>query len=234
MNPIAILQHNDVAPAFFLADAIAAAGLEAETVRLYDGDRLPDLDDVAAVVSLGGAMGAYQEAEYPFLVAEKELLRRAVARNMPVLGICLGCQMLADALGGRAYKAPEMEVEFAPLQLTTAGATDAVVGTLAEPVLSFHGDTWDPPPGAEVLARNGRYPHAFRVGTALGIQPHPEVSSAVVYTWVEHFGSAQLAAAGVDPRPMLAAMAAADRANEERAARLFGAWLEEVVTVASS
>lgn len=228
MKPIAILEHTKEAPAHYLSDAIAAAGLASVVIRLYDGQPLPDLDDVAAVVSLGGAMGAYDEAEYPFLAPEKRLLRDAVAREIPVLGICLGCQLLADALGGRAYAAPEMEVEFGPLQLAAAAAGDRVVETLAEPVLSFHGDTWDAPPGAEVLASSDRFPHAFRLGSALGVQSHPEVSSAVVRTWVERFGRAKLEEAGVDANDLLALMAAGDRASEERAARLFGAWLDEV------
>ena len=232
MKPIAILEHSKEAPAFFLDDAIVAAGLERKVIRLYDGEALPNLDEIAAVVSLGGAMGAYDEEDFPFLVAEKELLRAAVDRGLPVLGICLGCQLLADALGGSAYAAPEMEVVFGPLDLEPAGADDPVVKTLAEPVLSFHGDTWDPPPGAVVLAKTNRYPHAFRLGSALGVQPHPEVSSAVVQTWVEGFGRDKLDESGVDADAMLRAMAAGDEANEERAARLFGSWLEEVQAAA--
>lgn len=233
MKPIAILEHSKEAPAFFLGDAIAAAGLSSATFQLHNGDSLPDLDDVLAVVSLGGVMGAYDETDFPFLAAEKELLREAVLRELPVLGICLGCQLLADALGGSAYPASTMEVEFGPLQLSATGATDRVVRTLAEPVISFHGDTWDAPPGAEVLASSDRYPHAFRLGSALGVQPHPEVSSAVVQTWVEGFGRAKLEASGVDADAVLRMMAAGDDANEERAQRLFAAWLDEVIAATS-
>jgi GMP synthase (glutamine-hydrolysing) len=229
VKPIAILEHSKLAPAHFLDDAITAAGLDRVVIKLYDGEPLPDLAAVRAVVSLGGPMGAYDETEFPFLVAEKELLREAVGQGMPVLGICLGCQMLATALGGSAYAAPLMEVEFGPLQVSAAGVGDAVVETLAEPVLSFHGDTWDPPPGAEILAMSDRFPHAFRLGSALGIQPHPEVSSAIVRTWVEGFGRAKLEKYGVNAATMLEMMAAGDAANQERAARLFGAWLAEVV-----
>lgn len=229
MKPIAVLEHSKEAPAHFLGAAIDSAGLPWTVIKLHEGGSLPDLDEIGALVSLGGAMGAYDEAEYPFLVAEKELLRRAVAREMPVLGICLGCQMLADALGGSAYTADEMEVEFGPLQLTPAGSTDRVAQTLSEPVLSFHGDTWDPPPDAEILVTSNRYPHAFRLGSALGVQSHPEASSDLVRHWVEGFGRAKLEASGVDADAMLEAMAAGDRASEERASRLFGAWLDEVV-----
>lgn len=231
MKEIAILEHSKEAPPLFLGDAIDAAGLPSVVIRLHQGEPLPDLDDVAAVVSLGGAMGAYDEADYAFLAPEKELLREAVRRGIPVLGICLGCQLLADALGGSAYAAPSMEVEFGPLQVAAQGEADCVVRTLAEPVLSFHGDTWDPPPDAEVLASSDRFPHAFRLGSALGVQSHPEVSSTVVRTWVQRVGRARLEESGVDADAMLELMAAGDAANAERAARLFGAWLDEVVAV---
>jgi GMP synthase (glutamine-hydrolysing) len=173
-------------------------------------------------------MGAYEESEHGFLAPEKELLRHAVAGNVPVLGICLGCQLLADALGGRAYAAGEMEVMFAPLQLIGPGNADPVVRMLAEPVLSFHGDTWDPPPGSTVLAVSARFPHAFRLGSALGIQPHPEISSSIARRWFARFSEEKLEASGVDRDTVLAEMAAAEAANAERGTRLFAAWLAEI------
>ncbi len=236
MKPIAILEHDAIAPAGHLGDAIEDAGLPSIVIRLHAGDELPDLDTVSGVVSLGGPMGAYDEDKHDFIAPEKELLRQAVAREIPVLGICLGCQMLADALGGKAYPSDEMEVEFAPLKVTPAGRDDPVVSTLAEPVLSFHGDTWDPPPGAEVLASSGRFPHAFRLGSAVAVQPHPEVSAAMVRQWVAGFGRAKLEESGIDPDGVLRLLADGDIQNAERAHRMFSAWLDEVVsaeTVAS-
>lgn len=217
------------APAGFLGDAITRAKLPSIVVRLYQGAPLPGLDSVSALVSLGGVMGAYDEDDHEFLAPEKELMRRAVARGIPILGICLGCQMLADALGGSAYPAADLEVEFAALELVGGAAADPVVNTLAEPVLFFHGDTWDPPPGAEVLAISPRYPHAFRLGSAVGIQPHPEVSSAVVRDWVAGFGRSRLENSGIDAAKVLDRMADGDVQSEARAHRLFGAWLDEVL-----
>lgn len=233
VNPIVILEHSPEAPAGFLADAIDLAGIPSVTVRLHVGDPLPDLAGVSALVSLGGAMGAYDEDEYDFLAPEKELMRTAVACGVPILGICLGCQMLADALGGSAYPATELEVDFAPLELVGSGPVDQVLKTLAEPVLFFHGDTWDPPPGAEVLAENSRYPHAFRLGSAVGIQPHPEVSSHVVRNWVVGFGRSKLDESGIDADEVLDRMADSDTENEARALVMFGAWLDEVVATES-
>ncbi|MDJ0952675.1 MAG: type 1 glutamine amidotransferase [Acidimicrobiia bacterium] len=230
IDPIAILEHSPQVPPGYLGDAIAATRLPTVRVRLYDGDALPNLDAVAAVVSLGGVMGAYEEEAHPFLVAEKQFLRKAVARGVRVLGICLGCQLLADALGGRAFKADAVEVEFVGLETSGAATDDPVLSTLATPVVSFHQDTWEPPPGADVLVRSARFPHAFRLGSALAIQSHPEASPEMVADWVASFGRDRLLAAGVDPEAFLEDVRAASTANEARAAALFTAWLAEVTT----
>lgn len=234
MKPIAILEHSAAAPAGYLADAISKAELDGVVIRLHEGAGLPELDQVAAVVSLGGAMGAYEEDEYGFLAPEKELLRQAVAANIPVLGICLGCQMLADALGGRAYRADGIEAQFAALDIAADAGDDPILGLLAEPVVSIHGDTWEPPPGAAMLVTSNRFPHAFRIGSAVAIQSHPEVSAAVVADWIDGFGRDRFAAAGVDPDQLVAEIAAGDAQNRDRAARLFGAWLDEVFAANAS
>lgn len=232
MKPIAIMQHNAEVPPGYLADAIEEAQLPSVIVRLDLGQPLPDLDAVSGLVSLGGIMGAYEEDQHEFLAAEKELLRQAVARDVPVLGICLGCQLLADALGGSAFKADSHEVEFGPLQVAPSGVDDPVIAPLSSAVLSFHGDTWEAPPGADVLARSGRYPHAFRLGSAVGVQAHPEASTEIARTWVERYGREKLRAEGVDPDRLLADMDAAAGTSASRAVAMFTAWSKEVVEAA--
>ncbi|MDJ0924609.1 MAG: type 1 glutamine amidotransferase [Acidimicrobiia bacterium] len=229
MKPIAVLQHNEEAPPGYLGDAISAKGLSSVVCRLFAGDPLPQLEAVSAVVVLGGSMGAYEEQGHPYLVAEKKLIREAVKRDIPILGICLGSQLLADALGGRAYRARERVVGFFAIDVAPAAKGDPVIAALEEPVLSFHGDTFDLPAGTEMLASHGDYPHAFRHGSALAIQSHPEVSSTIVQEWVGLLGRDRLIAEGIDPDAVLADMAAAEAANARRAAAMFSAWLEEVV-----
>ncbi|MBT8197226.1 MAG: type 1 glutamine amidotransferase [Acidimicrobiia bacterium] len=222
-----ILQHNDTVPPGYLGDAIARAGVETTVVDLWAGDPVPSHEGWAGIVSLGGLMGAYDDEEYPWLTTEKAMLRAAVTAGVPVLGICLGCQVLADALGGRAYKAADTEIAFAPVDLTAAGAADPVVGRMTGSVLTWHQDTWDPPPGAEVLATSDRYPQAFRLGSALGLQPHPEAGEEIATGWAsEPKGAAMLDRVGVIADELLAAIRASN--PEPMAARLFDAWLAEV------
>lgn len=227
---ILVLRNDATAPAGLLGTVLDERRIRWHSVALDAGEPLPRLDGVAGLVALGGGMGAYEEARYPYLAGEKALLRQAVEQGIPVLGVCLGSQLLADALGGRAHRADVPEFRFAPVELTAAGRRDAVASTLAgRPVLRMHRDTWDPPPGAEVLAVGGGFRQVFRRGVALGVQPHPEVTPGVVASWLALPGDQDLArAAGVDPETVVAAMRA-DAAGVEATARaFFGAWLEEV------
>lgn len=226
--PVLVLRHDDDAGPGYLGDALAAAGLEIVVVEPEAGEPLPGLSGWSAVVALGGSMGAYEEGAYPWLAAEKRLLAGAVAAQVPTLGICLGCQVLADALGGRAYLGTGREVGLLSLELTASGRADPVVRHLDAPVAVSHGDTWDLPPGATLLAQSNRYRHAFRRGSALGLQPHPEVSPEPFARWTRSKPADEMARDGIDPEAAIAAVRAGAEAQRAMAARLFGAWVAEV------
>jgi GMP synthase (glutamine-hydrolysing) len=143
-------------------------------------------------VVLGGEMGVGDAARWPHLHATMALIRHAARRAAPVLGICLGAQLAAEALGGRAYPGPAgLEVGWVEVELTPEGRADPVVGALldgdpAAPALVFqwHQDTYDPPPGATLLGSGDRYrQQAFRLGSVVGVQFHPEVDAPTVATW---------------------------------------------------
>lgn len=228
MKPIVVLRNDRSAPAGYLGSALDERGLDWERCELDTGDALPELGEVRALVALGGEMGAYDEDRYPYLAAEKRLLVRAAREGIPVLGLCLGCQLLADALGGRAYRAEVPEVRFATLDMTAAGSVDGTVRHLeGRRVLVFHQDTWDLPPGAEMLATGGGFAQAFRWGSVVGIQPHPEVSPTIVESWIE-WALPTVRAAGTDPKRLIGELHEATAEIEATAAAFFGAWLDEV------
>jgi GMP synthase (glutamine-hydrolysing) len=227
MKPLAVLRNDARVPPGYLAQALERAGATWELVRLDAGDPLPQVDAIAGVVALGGLMGACDGARYPHLEDEKGFLVAAIDADVPVLGICLGSHLLAAALGGGAYLAETPEAVHEPVDLTEAGAADAVLATLAgRPVLRLHQDTWDPPPGATTLARGGGFEQAFRFGSALGIQPHPEVDPEIVAGWLSRDAVRDLVtAAGSDPDDLVWKIAGAREDGAETAARFFDAWL---------
>jgi GMP synthase (glutamine-hydrolysing) len=151
-----------------------------------DDLRAADLAAADLLIVLGGPIGAYEEEVYPFLAAEIALVEQRLARGQPVLGICLGSQLMARALAARVYPGTGKEIGWAPLALTEAGRASplAALGARA-PVLHWHGDTFDLPAGATHLAATDRYRHqAFlwqRHGLAL--QFHIEVGAPGLERW---------------------------------------------------
>ena len=162
-----------------IADIAAERGVIVRTHQLGDGDPLPELDTIQRLVVMGGPMGALDDAEHPFLAQERRLLADAVDHDVPVLGICLGAQLLAAALDARVYPGPEAEIGAGTVNLTPAANDDPVLGVIDTKTLAvfhWHGDTFDLPADAMRLASSERYENqAFRVGTAYGFQFHVEL-----------------------------------------------------------
>jgi GMP synthase (glutamine-hydrolysing) len=160
-------------------------GLDVHTVKPLAGQSLPAHDQVAGAVVMGGTMNVDEVDVHPELASEREWLAEALRRDMPVLGICLGAQLLARALGAevRAGKGPELG--YAPIEVLDPG--DPILGALAPSttVLHWHGDVFDLPGGAEHLARSERAEvQAFRHGNAWGVLFHPESDFALLEAWL--------------------------------------------------
>jgi GMP synthase (glutamine-hydrolysing) len=143
----------------------------------------PDL-----IVVLGGPIGAYDEQQYPFLLDELHLLEHRLSADRPTLGICLGAQLMARALGATVYSGSDKEIGWAPLQLSSAGQTSALQYLAPEqtPVLHWHGDTFELPRQATHLAATEQYQNqAFSWGrTCLGLQFHPEITAVGFERWL--------------------------------------------------
>lgn len=160
-----------------IVDALAARGIHMDISEV--GNIARSLDDYDGLVVMGGPMRATDA----ILAPERELLRTAVAQSMPVLGICLGHQLLALALGGSLQPDASHEIGSGPIVLTE----DSVLGRLGEErdVLHWHGDAVTPPPDARLLARSERCANqAFRMGLALGLQFHLEVDPPLLREWL--------------------------------------------------
>jgi GMP synthase (glutamine-hydrolysing) len=185
-----LLIRNEREDDFGLAPgAFRDEGLDALMVDAWDeAGRWPALEEVSALVVFGGAMNCDQVEAYPFLAWERALLADAVARDVPVLGVCLGAQLLVRAFDRPVFRAPERELGFPEVHLTGAAGMDPVLGALPESVRFFqwHEDAFREPPGATVLAtgRDGSV-QAFRKGPAWAVQFHPEVTAAELRRWFE-------------------------------------------------
>jgi GMP synthase (glutamine-hydrolysing) len=148
--------------------------------------QLTQLDPDLLIV-LGGPIGVYEHEAYPFLSEELDLLERRLAADRPTLGICLGCQLMARALGARVYPASAKELGWAPLVLTEAGAASPLshIDPEQASVLHWHGDTFDLPAGTTLLASTDGCPNqAFSRGPRqLALQFHPEVTARGLAQW---------------------------------------------------
>jgi GMP synthase-like glutamine amidotransferase len=189
--PWVVLQHAAFEGPGALAPAIAATGAPLTVVRLDLGRPVPapsDLEAVAGLVAMGGPMGVHDDLSW--LEPERTLLRAAVEAGLPVLGICLGAQQLAAALGGEVTQGPAPEVGVGEVHLTDAAFDDPVFAAAPTPLpcVHWHGDTFTLPAGAVRLAGNEAYENqAFVVGdSAYGLQFHVEVTGALVAHWAAH------------------------------------------------
>lgn len=196
---------------------------EAGIDRLARPDWLaPDL-----VVVLGGPIGAYETDRYPWLADEVAGLQARLAARLPTLGVCLGAQLMAAALGARVFPGPAKEIGWSPLTLSPAGQDSPLAALAGHAVLHWHGDTFELPAGAERLASTPLTPNqAFAVGsTALGLQFHAEVDPARIEAWlVGHAG--ELTQAAIPLPALRQATALHGQAAMSAGQALLGRWLD--------
>ncbi len=191
MKPLLCVRHHMPHALGVGAEVMVESGVPIRYLDAWREDAWPELSEVSGLAVLGGEMHAHQDDRYPFLARERDLLVEAVERDVPVMGICLGAQLLAGALGAEVERSPVPELGFHPVTATEAGRDDPVLSPFASAprVFQWHVDTFGLPPEAVLLYSSPGVPHqAFRVGSsAYGVQFHLEATDEGIDAWCVHW-----------------------------------------------
>jgi GMP synthase-like glutamine amidotransferase len=185
-NPIRVraFQHTLSEPLGYFEQIFSEMGCPFEYVRLWDGDPV-SMGNATHLVFLGGPMSVNDEKELPWLKEEKELIRRAVKKRVPVLGLCLGAQLIASAHGATVYRFVN-ESGWCPVHTTpdSNGIFASFPNTFY--VFQMHGETFHLPVGGRLQCRGDNVPHqGFRLGSALGLQFHLEMTDVLIRDWIK-------------------------------------------------
>jgi len=189
---ILVIKHIDVEGPGSIEEFFRNTTWDLRVIDLSKDEALPRyLDDIEAIISLGGPMNAYEEDKYPFLKQEDKFLKEAIKEEIPVLGICLGAQLLAKAAGARVIKAQNKEIGWHTVGLTEEGRKDPLFEYLPPElnVLQWHEDTFEIPKDGIRLAESGASVNqAFKCSrNAYGIQFHIEVTPEMVGSWINKY-----------------------------------------------
>jgi GMP synthase (glutamine-hydrolysing) len=230
---VLVLQHAACEGPGRIATALAARGIAVREVRIDRGEAVPSqLGDARGLVVMGGPMGVYEADRLPHLAAEMRLIERAVAGGAPVLGVCLGSQLVAGALGASVRSSGQRELGWLPVTLDDAASSDPLFAGVPRTFhpLHWHGDVFELPRGATHLAASAMTAHqAFRLGSAWGILFHIEVDLAQVAAMAEQFPS-DLTDAGTDRTALMAESGARLGEAAPVADAIFGHWAELAAT----
>ncbi len=207
MKPVLVVQHAPVETLGTLGGALRAAGVPHEYVRTQEGEPVPEsAEGLGGLVVLGGPMGVYETKRYPHLEEEIQLIRDALEREIPLLGVCLGSQLLASALDARVEPAGFKELGWGEVQMTDEAFYDPLFGALGKSFTAFHwhGDAFELPKEAMLLASSGPTPvQAFRFGDkTYGLLFHLEVDERLVRGMLGAFEE-EAREAGEDPYAIL-------------------------------
>lgn len=196
------IQNTEIETLGNLTGLFESDGYEIKNINVKRDDIPLDSDEYAAIIILGGYMSVYQNLSY--LNKEQELIKSARQHRVPLLGICLGSQLIAQALGGRVYKGKQKEIGWFDVALNNEGMNDIFKGIDNKniKVIQWHGDTYDLPNGSNLLASSPLYPQAFKIDDIIGILFHLEVTPNMIKRWTEEYKS-EMKEEGVTPADIL-------------------------------
>jgi GMP synthase-like glutamine amidotransferase len=185
---VGILLNDKTAPQGIIESTLAHHHIAYDILDVVE-QPLPSVDAYTAIVVLGGAQHVYEPEQYPYLVQEQAYIQQLIARNVPTLGICLGAQLIASALGARVYQHTLEEIGFYDVEITVAGQQDPLFAgfTTTLKVFHWHEDTFDLPVGTTLLNTHPDARHqAFRYGAnTYGVQYHIELDQTILNTWLD-------------------------------------------------
>jgi GMP synthase (glutamine-hydrolysing) len=213
------------------AGPLAERGYAVDHVHAGDGDfAAVDLLEPDLLVLLGGPMGVYEREAHPWIEGELARIALRIAAGGATLGVCLGAQLIAAALGAAVEPGPVREVGFAPVTLTEAGRRSPLAALDGVPVLHWHGDGFAVPDGATLLAETAHFPQAFALGaTVLALQCHPEMG--VPGDGIDHWlaeDAAYVAGAGTTEAAIRAGHAALGEAAARAGRAMLRDWLADL------
>lgn len=228
MTEAMVLQHAGPEGPAAIGGALSRLGVGLRVVRIDQGERVPgSLEGAAGLVVMGGPMGVYEGDRFPHLPAEIRLIERALSEKIPILGVCLGSQLLASALGARVYPSGRKEIGWHEVRLRKEARSDPLWQGVEERFTPFHwhGDIFDLPRGAVALASSEMTElQAFRSGTnAYGLLFHLEVGEPEVRTMVAAFAD-ELQGAKIPPGPILEGLAHHAPSVDRIGGQVFDRW----------
>jgi GMP synthase (glutamine-hydrolysing) len=232
MSKVLVLQHIGFETLGIIANALEERGVAYEYVRGFAGQQIPStMDGVDGLVVMGGPMGVYEKDRYSFLTDEIRLIKQALGAGKPILGTCLGSELLASALGAEVGPSGSEEIGWFPIRLTGQSRSDRLFSGIQTRFVGYHwhGDFFDLPDGATPLALSEKTPlQAFRHGeNAYGFLFHMEATGEIVQSMVDGFAH-ELEKEGIDGQTLIAQ--ASDYLPELQAigSRVFSRWVELV------
>ncbi|HYL97832.1 MAG TPA: gamma-glutamyl-gamma-aminobutyrate hydrolase family protein [Blastocatellia bacterium] len=208
MSKVFVLQHIGFEKLGTIANALEQLGATYEYVRGFEGQEIPSgMEEASGLIVMGGPMGVYEQGRYPFLADEIRLIKTALDAGKPILGTCLGSELLASALGARVAPSGTQEIGWYPIRLTGQSRSDRLLADIRARFVGFHwhGDFFDLPEGAVPLALSEKTPlQAFRHGdNAYGFLFHMEATERIIGSMVDGFAD-ELEREGIDGQALIA------------------------------